>query len=100
VFTSEPIVFDLLNKFGLSEENNEVWIRGRYFSDEVQVFFGEREAKVIERDDNMISVVVPKIMDITESTEVQVRVYNLTSMERIPADRILYYTYLVERTNE
>lgn len=77
---------------------NEVWIKGRSFSENksIKVKFGELSAKVCEVEDNLLTVVAPPRTNLTENTTVPVLVM-ATSLDgsSMSVCENLTYTYLI-----
>lgn len=92
----QPTVEGMKVIFGKNTEETEVWIKGKRFSDAV-VLFGGRQARILEAEDNLITVMTPPRPELTETTTVDVEIFNRipNSSQTRMADQKLQFTYLV-----
>lgn len=76
--TVNPLLIDLIPRSGYATEETELWVRGCYFQDKqtTVVKIGDKQAKIIEIEDNLIVCQVPPRSDIQCETEVVVTVTN------------------------
>jgi len=87
----KPIVQMLKPLMGPTHGNTEVWIKGVGFCDKVVVMFGDKEAKVVENNENLVVVLAPPVED--EDKTVTVTISNCYQKDLRTADRVLRYTY-------
>lgn len=89
-----PLVNALKPATGPTNSENEVWIKGKMFTDKTAVFFDDSPAKVIEIAENLLTVIAPARPELTEPTKVVVTVSNNYSRDSYPAEKRLEYTYI------
>jgi len=88
-----PIVMDLKPARGEYNKETEVWIKGRGFNDKVVVNFGDKQGKVQEATENLITVLAPPRDDIVQDSIVEVTVANKFAREYYAAEKKLNFTY-------
>eukprot|EP01114_Cavostelium_apophysatum_P021044 TRINITY_DN722_c0_g1_i1.p1 TRINITY_DN722_c0_g1~~TRINITY_DN722_c0_g1_i1.p1 ORF type:complete len:299 (+),score=39.48 TRINITY_DN722_c0_g1_i1:137-1033(+) len=75
-----PSIYNMHTRCGYCDRENEVWIKGRNFSDRstMEVYFGTKQAKILETDENLLICLTP-IEDVEPNKEkaVEVRVRNI-----------------------
>jgi len=93
-----PSIINLHMKYGYCDRENEIWIKGKNFSERntMEVEFGGRQAKIIETDDRLLVCLTPIIdMELEKEKQVEVRVRNVCPFRgNMDAERILTYTFL------
>jgi len=66
-------------------EATEVWIKGSKFTENVEVKFGTELGEIKEITENLLTVLTPRMPNITEETTVSVSVGNIYGTEVMPA---------------
>jgi len=89
----KPILIDIKPPKGDYNRESEVWIKGRGFSDKVAVSFGDKQAKVIDTSENLITVLAPPFENIIHDTTVEVTVSNKFARELYSSEKKLSFTY-------
>ena len=59
----------------------------------MEVKFGERVAKIVSVEHNLLTVIAPKLSDVTEDTEVTVSLINMADGRRCQGSEKLKFTY-------
>jgi len=88
-----PLIIDMRPAFGPASTECEVWIKGRGFTENVVVSFGNKLAKVAETSENLITVLVPPRPDLDADTTVPVSVSNKYSKGNLCGEKQLQYSY-------
>jgi len=91
-----PVVLALKPEGGSNLIENEVWIKGSCFGDNVCVTFAGMPARIIENVENIITVYAPARKDLTTDEMVEVIVSNSYPTQYLNADKKLYFRYLVK----
>jgi len=81
---------DFKPKEGPTTSQTEVWIKGKGFTDDVTVMFGEQPGQVVEVVDNLITVFSPVRLDITEETQVVVVVSSKLQNDLSQGNRFIF----------
>jgi len=96
-----PRPFAIKPSNGPNNNETEVWIRGKLFTDRANtsVTFGGKEARVIETEENILVCYAPVREDLFEDCIVDVKVTNHKSdqSESYDASKMLEFTYVVDR---
>ena len=58
-FFTEVFPLALKPNWGWSDETTEIWIRGKGFHNKLRVFFGSKEARMVETEENFMTVLAP-----------------------------------------
>jgi len=90
-----PVVADIKPNHGVANQETEVWIKGRGFSDRVIIYFGDKPGRIIEATENLLTVVAPQRFDIMHDTPVQVIVSNKYPHDQLSADKKVTFVYYV-----
>jgi len=96
-----PKLTDLIPKRGFSNEETEVWIRGNFFCDRtmMNVKFGDKEASIIETEENLITCIAPIRTDLLSDTVVTVTVSSLHSTKGpLQCTKSIHFKYLCRNT--
>jgi len=92
-----PEVVHMHLRYGLSDRENEVWIKGKNFSarNTMEVLFGDRPANILETDENLIICLSPVMpLEPGKEKQVEVKVSNVDPREgRLEAEHNLIFTY-------
>jgi len=73
----------------------DVWIKGSNFHDKVVVKFGDRLAKIVESNPNLVIAQVPARPGLTKDLEVEVEFANKYGTELVVAEAKLTYKYRI-----
>lgn len=66
--------------------------------EKVGVDFGDEHGKILEVQDNIITVLSPTRPELTQDTTVPVKVFNKFGMEHLAADNVTQFTYTVDNS--
>jgi len=91
-----PITIGIKPSEGFAQEHTEVWIKGKNFSEQVVVTFGNKLGKIIETSSNLIIVAAPQRDDLSETTKVDVEISNNYDHELLICPTSLVFTYKVQ----
>jgi len=89
----KPVVIDIKPKEGSTTQDTEVWIKGKGFSERVMVGFGDKQGRVVETTDNLITVLAPARYDLVSDTAVHVVISNKYPHETLAAEKKLPFVY-------
>ena len=90
-----PVVVDMKPQCGLHNRDTEIWIKGKGFSERVQVMIGNQQATVTETHPNLIVATIPARYDITQDTVLPVIVTNTAKNGAVltSAENRMNFTY-------
>jgi len=91
----KPSVIDIKPKEGMATQETEIWIKGRGFSDRVVVTFGDKQGRIVEATENLLTVWAPARYDLMSDSSVSVVVSNKYPHELLSADKKLSFVYYV-----
>jgi hypothetical protein len=96
-----PKLEAIMPAYGFTEEQNEIWIKGRDFNKKdgkdslgVVVRFGEKEATILDVQTVLITVLAPERPDLTADEVVTVQVDNCLKNKTVSAPQSLTFRYI------